>query len=161
MKTFFSQQPQSGVFAASCICTPVCNVCTLWLNILYSPKITARLTQGPGPLHYTAHRSSLGNISKFWAKDEGYVQNWHFRYKTRDRPISGTKRSRAKVQSVYRNSCTAYRLVTNLYLHCTWSRSFLMYYSVRTHNWRTDSRRASNLVERLTICDPLCTDQGQ
>ena len=47
-------------------------------------------------MHYTAHRSnSRRYISKFWAKDEGYAQKWHFPYKTSD--ISETKRSIAKV----------------------------------------------------------------
>jgi len=42
------------------------------------------------------------------------VQKWHFRYKTSD--ISETKRGRESklLQSGYRNSYTAYRLVTNL-----------------------------------------------
>ena len=45
----------------------------------------------------------------------GYVQKWHLRYKTSD--IWSLKRSGLEpklLQSVYRNSCTAYRLVTNL-----------------------------------------------
>jgi len=44
----------------------------------------------------------------------GYVQKFHLRHKTSD--ISETKPSGAKVtiQSDYTNSCTAYRLVTNL-----------------------------------------------
>jgi len=49
-------------------------------------------------LAYTVlHCSSLylyGNISKFWVKVEGYVQNWHLRYKSSDRPISETKQSK-------------------------------------------------------------------
>jgi len=46
--------------------------------------------------------------------EEVYVQEWHLRYKNSD--ISETKQSRAKVitSSVYKNSCTAYRLVTNM-----------------------------------------------
>jgi len=54
----------------------------------------------PGSLHYTAHRSnSRGNTSKFWVKEEGYVQKWHLWYKTSD--ISETKQSRAKVTTLY------------------------------------------------------------
>jgi len=46
-----------------------------------------------------------------------YVEKWHLRYKTSD--ISETKQSIAKVTSlrnVYRNVCTAYRLVIYMYL---------------------------------------------
>jgi len=46
-------------------------------------------------------------------KVEGSVQKWHLRYNTSD--ISETKWLEPKLlRSVYRNSCTAYRLVTNL-----------------------------------------------
>jgi len=42
-----------------------------------------------------------------------YVQKWHLRYKASD--ISEIKQPEPKLlQSVYRNSYTAYRLVTNL-----------------------------------------------
>jgi len=51
-----------------------------------------------GSLHYTAQLLidlTLGVHLKILGKDEGYVQKWHLRYKTRD--IYETKQSRAKV----------------------------------------------------------------
>jgi len=48
-----------------------------------------------------------------WKLGGGYVQKWYLQYKTSD--ISEIKQSRPKLpQSVYRNSCMAYCLVTNL-----------------------------------------------
>ena len=41
------------------------------------------------------HSLTLGNISKFWVKDDEYLQKWHLQYKTSD--ISETKQSGAKV----------------------------------------------------------------
>jgi len=56
------------------------------------------ITSSPGNWLTALHWSSIElreNISKFWAKDEGYVQKWHLRYKTSD--ISETKQSIAKL----------------------------------------------------------------
>ena len=57
---------------------------------------------------------TLGKHLQILGKTQGgYVQKWHLRYKP---AISLTRSSLEPklLQSVYRNSCTAYRLVTNL-----------------------------------------------
>ena len=52
------------------------------------------------------------------------MQKWHLRYRTGD--ISEPSSLRPKLlQSVYRNSCTAYRLVTNLVTYCKLWPTFL------------------------------------
>jgi len=63
-------------------------------------------------LTYNAHRSdSRENLEILSESRRVYVQKWHLLYKTSD-----LKRSDLEIelpQSAYRNSCTAYRLVTN------------------------------------------------
>ena len=80
------------------VCLSVSYVHAAWLNRLMFSKNNITTAQRPGSLHCTAHRSNSRRISQIWSErrgpraSEGYVQKWHLRY----------------------NSCTAYRLVTNL-----------------------------------------------
>jgi len=77
-------------------------------------NIATNLAQTPGSLHYTAHRSNFrGTFPNFGWKRRGMYKSGICDTKP---PIS-LKRSSLEpklLQSVYRNSCTAYRLVTNL-----------------------------------------------
>jgi len=97
-----------------CLSVSVCYIRDPWLNRLIFAKnnIQTNYPQEPGSLHYTAHQSNSREHLQFWLVDEGYVQKWHLRYKTSR--ISESSLEPNLLQSAYRNSCMAYRLVTNL-----------------------------------------------
>ena len=101
-------------------CNMVHNAYIVILSVCLSVTFVSRLINPGTWLSLCAtlcDRSNFrGTSPNFGQKTRGYVQKWYLQYKTSD--ISETKQSRAKVtQSVYRNTSTAYRLVTNLEIY--------------------------------------------